>query len=455
MSAVCLATGRRPAASCFFEVGRREIGSSNPRASSSRISGSEGIIMRMNQYGQLQGHTASVNAVSFSPAGDLLVSASDDTDIILWDWLAKSKRLSYPSGHQYNVLHARVMPFTDDSTIVTVAGDDQVRVGELKQGGEVTTRQIAEHDDRVKKVALEPGSPHILYTCGEDGLVQHFDLRSNSPIKLFTCYSFSERRRRVRLNTIAIDPQNPNYFSVGGSDEYVRLYDSRRINSDASSNMNLPVDTFCPKYLLKGRKVHITGVAYSKSSEMLVSYNDELVYLFQNNMGLGSNPESTLPENLDKLKDVQAYSGHRNSRTVKGVSFFGPNDEYVLSGSDCGNVFIWKKKGATSGIGRIIRIWSPESKKVIPLPKHANQIMAYNDRGRKVDASRAGATVEPGILMRLLRLHPRLSESDTEHEPSASDFASGGGDDEPFFIQFGGRSTGRRGRSDRRECIMA
>jgi WD repeat-containing protein 42A len=227
-----------------------------------------------------------------------------------------------------------------------------------------------------------------------------FDLRSNSPIKLFTCYSFSERRRRVRLNTIAIDPQNPNYFSVGGSDEYVRLYDSRRINSDASSNMNLPVDTFCPKHLLKGGKVHITGVAYSKSSEMLVSYNDELVYLFQNNMGLGSNPESTLPENLDKLKDVQAYSGHRNSRTVKGVSFFGPNDEYVLSGSDCGNVFIWKKKGgkvmrmmcgdrnvvtcvephprfpfvATSGIGRIIRIWSPESKKVIPLPKHANQV---------------------------------------------------------------------------------
>jgi WD repeat-containing protein 42A len=82
--------------------------------------------MRMNQYGQLQGHTASVNAVSFSPAGDLLVSASDDTDIILWDWLAKSKRLSYPSGHQYNVLHARVMPFTDDKTIATVAGDDQV-----------------------------------------------------------------------------------------------------------------------------------------------------------------------------------------------------------------------------------------------------------------------------------------------------------------------------------------
>lgn len=28
---------------------------------------------------------------------------------------------------------------------------------------------------------------------------------------------------------------------------------------------------------------------------------------------------------------------------VKGVNFFGPNSEYVISGSDCGNIFIWDK----------------------------------------------------------------------------------------------------------------
>ena len=223
---------------------------------------------------------------------------------------------------------------------------------------------------------------------------------SDSPTKLFTCYSFSDRRRRVRLNTIAIDPQSPNHFSVGGSDEYVRLYDSRRISQDGSSNMNQPVDTFCPKHLLMGGKVHITGIAYSNSREILVSYNDELVYLFQNNMGLGPSPESAQPEHLDKLEELQAYSGHRNSRTVKGVSFFGANDEYVVSGSDCGNMFIWRKKGgellrmmrgdnnvvnciephpqfpflATSGIDKTIKIWTPASSKAISLPKHANQV---------------------------------------------------------------------------------
>jgi len=82
--------------------------------------------MRMTQYGKLRGHDGCVNTVSFNPAGDLLVSGSDDTNIILWDWLAKTKRLVYPSGHHENVFHARVMPFTDDSTIVTVAADGQV-----------------------------------------------------------------------------------------------------------------------------------------------------------------------------------------------------------------------------------------------------------------------------------------------------------------------------------------
>ena len=37
-------------------------------------------------------------------------------------------------------------------------------------------------------------------------------------------------------------------------------------------------------------------------------------------------------------------AGHLNSETVKGVSFMGGADEYVVSGSDCGHVFIWSKQ---------------------------------------------------------------------------------------------------------------
>lgn len=42
-----------------------------------------------------------------------------------------------------------------------------------------------------------------------------------------------------------------------------------------------------------------------------------------------------------------------NVKTVKDVNFYGMDDEYVVSGSDCGNLFIWDKK--TTQIVNILR----------------------------------------------------------------------------------------------------
>jgi len=41
----------------------------------------------------------------------------------------------------------------------------------------------------------------------------------------------------------------------------------------------------------------------------------------------------------------QAYKGNHNCDTGKGVNFFGPNCEYVVSGSEGGPIFIWRKVG--------------------------------------------------------------------------------------------------------------
>lgn len=83
---------------------------------------------------------------------------------------------------------------------------------------------------------------------------------------------------------------------------------------------------------------------------------------------------------------ILPYSIYSNSRTIKGVNFFGPHSEYIISGSDCGNIFFWDKnteavinfvKGdhagvvncleqhpsmpvlATSGLDHNVKIWTP------------------------------------------------------------------------------------------------
>lgn len=47
---------------------------------------------------------------------------------------------------------------------------------------------------------------------------------------------------------------------------------------------------------------------------------------------------------LIELVYKHKYVGHINIRTTKECNFFGPNSEYVMSGSDDGNFYIWDKK---------------------------------------------------------------------------------------------------------------
>jgi WD repeat-containing protein 42A len=48
----------------------------------------------------------------------------------------------------------------------------QVRLAKIQDDGDVSTTLLGEHGGRAHNLAIEPGSPYIFYSCGEDGLVQ-------------------------------------------------------------------------------------------------------------------------------------------------------------------------------------------------------------------------------------------------------------------------------------------
>ncbi|KAL9415532.1 hypothetical protein AB3S75_043760 [Citrus x aurantiifolia] len=410
----------------LVDVWLRELGQLSTRNFALRRRASEDLVLRLGIYAKLDKHRGCVNTVSFNADGDILISGSDDRRVILWDWKTERVKLSFHSGHNDNVFQAKIMPFTDDRSIVTCAADGQVRHAQILESGGVETKLLGKHQGRAHKLAIEPGSPHVFYTCGEDGLVQHFDLRTGAATELFTCRPIDDRRNYmtvVNLNAIAIDPRNANLFAVAGSDEYTRLYDIRKYKWDGSTDFGQPADYFCPPNLIGDEQVGITGLAFSDQSELLVSYNDEFIYLFTQDMGLGPNPPPSSPvstrseasemgsdhtsaaspstANTDVRIAPQVYKGHRNCVTVKGVNFFGPKCEYVVSGSDCGRIFIWKKKGgelirvieadrhvvnciephphstvlASSGIESDIKIWTPNAADRATLPTNIEQVL--------------------------------------------------------------------------------
>ncbi|XP_014513908.1 DDB1- and CUL4-associated factor 8 isoform X1 [Vigna radiata var. radiata] len=403
----------------------RELGHLPPRNFALRLGASEDLVLRLDVLRKLHKHRGCVNTVSFNTDGDILVSGSDDWRVILWDWETGRIKLSFHSGHNNNVFQAKIMPHSEDRSIVTCAADGQVRHAKILENGGVETKFLAKHQGRAHKLAIEPGSPHIFYTCGEDGLVQHFDLRTGVATELFTCQPIQDRWNYmpvIHLNAIAIDPRNPNLFAVAGTDEYTRLYDIRKYKWDGSTDFGQPTDFFCPPHLIGDERVGITGLAFSEQRELLVSYNDEFIYLFTQDMGLGPNPEPGFPKSMncdagelgfshgsvwsqsnmdgDEKITPQVFKGHRNCDTVKGVNFFGPNCEYVVSGSDCGRIFVWKKKSgqlirvmeadkhvvncieshphtmvlASSGIEHDIKIWTPKALEKATLPKIIEQV---------------------------------------------------------------------------------
>ncbi|XVE67207.1 hypothetical protein DITRI_Ditri08aG0141500 [Diplodiscus trichospermus] len=408
------------------DVWEREVGGLSSRNFALRLAASEDLVLRLDIYKKLEKHRGCVNTVSFNDDGNILVSGSDDKRVILWDWETGHAKLAFHSGHVNNVFQAKIMPCTDDRSLVTCAADGQVRHAKILER-RVETRLLAKHQGRAHKLAIEPGSPHIVYTCGEDGLVQHIDLRTATATELFTCRPIDDSRAYmpvINLNAISIDPRNPNLFAVAGSDEYTRLYDIRKYKWDGSTDFGLPTDYFCPPHLVGDDQVGITGLAFSEQSELLVSYNDEFIYLFTRNMGLGPNPPARSEASEIGLDDSameadgkaipQVYKGHSNCETVKGVSFFGPKSEYVVSGSDCGRIFIWKKKGgelvrvmeadkhvvncieshphtavlASSGIENDIKIWTPKASDKATLPTNIEQVcfvllISYRKREEK------------------------------------------------------------------------
>ncbi|WIA43907.1 hypothetical protein OEZ86_010313 [Tetradesmus obliquus] len=309
--------------------------------------------------------------------------------------------------------------------------------------------------------------------------------RSGSRLKLLLCQGYSKARgptnRVVGINAIHVNPTRPWQFAVGGSDAWARVYDLRKTrdppqNPSSSSGVNggsgsdlaaaadaaaacngrdcywirsssssidataageqqqqqrigpptraevrysrladEPVARLCPEPLWGARASgfggdpSITCVMFSQQGELLASYNDDDIYMFSS----------------------------QASPTVKGVSYFGESDEYVVSGSDCGHVFVWSKAGgevvwwaagdeevvnclephpllphvlATSGIEHDIKIWAPTAPQPQPPnPTSLRAAMAANRRGR--EASREVMSEPEQWLLQLLAAQRRRSRA--------------------------------------------
>ena len=273
----------------------RELGSSRQHTSIRGIYGDNNWIDNLDIVNELGGHSGCVNALSWSKSGRLLASGSDDTHLLIHAYQPESTTnpfaltTSLSTGHSQNIFSVKFMPQSNDGTVVTAAGDNEVRVFDLEYSGRSTessyassaaamrqtrglgarglenmyqgtrflsdgntnARVFRSHGDRVKRIVTE-SSPYLFLTCSEDGEVRQFDTRlpssaypearrlrggyrlysgnnddSNVPPPLI-----SYKRYRLDLNTISCSPTQPHYIVLGGAHLHCFLHDRRMTGRD-------------------------------------------------------------------------------------------------------------------------------------------------------------------------------------------------------------------------------
>ncbi|OJD13295.1 hypothetical protein AJ78_06237 [Emergomyces pasteurianus Ep9510] len=267
---------------------RRELGDNTHYSSVAGIYGDKAWIDDMDIVNELGGHIGCVNALSWSTSGELLASGSDDQNLNIYSYQPDSSSAPFflntaiKTGHSANIFSVKFMPHSNDRTLISCAGDSEVRVFDIEYSGRasapsefatsVRSRRInnffngmrylteantnarvyRSHADRVKRIVTE-SSPYLFLTCSEDGEVRQWDLRQPSsayPLPRggqgFMAYRpglnhddsnvppalISYKRYHIDLNSISCSSSQPQYIALGGAHLHCFLHDRRMLRRD-------------------------------------------------------------------------------------------------------------------------------------------------------------------------------------------------------------------------------
>ena len=444
----------------------------------------ECMVERLKLEKLLVGHHGCVNALSWNTNGSLLFSGSDDLQIIMWNHRSSTSKIhSFSPGHTSNIFQSKPLA-DDDSTVLSAAADGHVRVTTLLEGGGVTKRLLGKHRGRSHKLATSPDQSQVFVSCGEDGKIMFFDLRQAQ--EKTAAYLVMNSG----LNAVAFNPTRSWMLAACGDEASTLLFDIRQMPAtDASIGLVVPMSCVAPDELKNQRSRHITHCCFSCSGQLLVSYHRHDLFLFDpiaSSRAAGGVRKRARSEDQDQDQDKEkveearewgaaasgsrqesgsnssgfalshSFSGHRNSQTVKSCNFLGTDSQYVMSGSDCGRIFIWESSGrlvqllegdrhvvnvlephplepltfSTSGIEDSIKIWSPRSEEsTAPSEEVMMKVAEGNKRplrgGGGGGGGGGGLLLSPEEVMRML-VHRRnalqgMSEDEDEEGDEDSD----------------------------------
>lgn len=248
-------------------------------------------------------HTSFVRGLSFVPETRQFLSCSDDKTVKLWS-LESEQRV--PLTTFYTDCLINCVDHKRNENIFATAGGDSVQIWSHERTSPIQTFNWGA--DNVKHVRFNCTETDILASTSTDRAITLYDLRMNDCIgKVYL---------QMRSNALCWNPMEPYYFSVANEDHNCYTFDMRFLDSACN--------------ILKDHVSAVMDIDYSPTGQEIVTGSyDKTIRIFDVRNG--------------HSRDIYFTKRMQRLFCVK----YSMDSKYVLSGSDEGNIRLWK--GDASG----------------------------------------------------------------------------------------------------------
>ncbi|KAF8540353.1 WD40-repeat-containing domain protein [Trichophaea hybrida] len=285
----------------------------------------------------LSDHADEVYCVKFSNDGTKMASASKDKSIIIWD-VENFELLFILSEHNKDVTYVDWSP--DDTRLVSCSQDKTARLWDITEGKLLKT--LTEFSEPVSSVAWAPDGQSFV-TGGLDEFLIQWDVRGE----------MLRKSASPRIYDLKVTADCQKIVAVC-TEQQLHVFDFRDWKNQRSYNLGC----------------ELTGVQTSKDSRYAI---------------VNTAAREVVMLDLETGRAIQRYTGQLQGRWVIRGCLGGADENFVLSGSEDSNIYVWHKQNgqlveklaghtgtvncvtwnpsnahmfASAGDDRTIRIWS-------------------------------------------------------------------------------------------------